>query len=160
MSSVLFFVFDVSLIVYHPIATLTTLDCSITYVQGFGRNVKTVVTYIETYTCSRSMLTENDNRAVCIWWRTRRPSYCFTLARVSRCGAMSTEGLTDGNSVLRCKVALSVTRRCDAHAASRNLQDEKRTAKEISMSVHSTGRILSLRPVKICPAVSGACSQA
>lgn len=30
----------------------------------------------------------------------------FTLARASRYGAMSTEGLTDGNSILRSKVTL------------------------------------------------------
>jgi hypothetical protein len=46
---------------------------------------------------------------------------------------MSTEGLTDGNSILRCKVTLSVTRCCDAHATSRNLHGEKRTAKERSI---------------------------
>jgi hypothetical protein len=38
---------------------------------------------------------------------------------------MSTEGLTDGNSILRRKFTLSVTPCCGAHATSHNL-----TAKE------------------------------
>jgi hypothetical protein len=64
------------------------------------------------------------------------PSHVFRGA-----GAMSTEGLTDGNSILRCKVTLSVTRCCDAHATPRNLHDKTRTVNERSMSVPSNGRV-------------------
>jgi len=135
MSSVLLFIFDVPLIVYHPIATLTTLHCTIMNVRGSDRMSKHVSPVWKHTHVAEEIRTENDNRALCtrIWWRTRRPSYCFTLARVSRCGAMSTEGLTDGNSILRCKVTLSVTRRCDAHATSHYLHDKKRTANERSI---------------------------
>jgi len=135
MSSVLLFIFDVPLIVYHPTATLTTLHCTIMNVRSsdsmskhlspVSKHTHVAEKFVQRTTIVPYVLISDDARGGRV--------NCFTLARASRCGAMSTEGLTDGNSILRCKVTLSVTRPCDAHATSHNLHDKKGTANERSI---------------------------